>query len=223
MNPGSVGRPGDGKPQAAYATLSFNPFKVELIRLDYDIENAADALRKKGMPESFAQMLLRGVSLDAIIKEDYDKQDMMIQECKEIVQITEDISKKYWPDDDHYGQVCKVALDLFDGLINLHNFGEQERCWLECAAILHDIGLSKSRRSHHKRSAKLILNDTELPFASLDRRIIACIARYHRKALPKKTHFILESLDRETVHTVKILASILRLSRQFRFFASINR
>ena len=34
FNPGSVGRPGDGNPQAAYAILSFNPFKVELIRLE---------------------------------------------------------------------------------------------------------------------------------------------------------------------------------------------
>ena len=58
INPGSVGRPGDGNPQAAYAILSFNPFKVELIRLDYNVEAAADALRKKGLPESFAQMLL---------------------------------------------------------------------------------------------------------------------------------------------------------------------
>ncbi len=68
VNPGSVGRPGDGNPQAAYAILSFNPFKVELIRLDYNVEDAADALRKKGMPESFSQMLLCGVSLDTIIK-----------------------------------------------------------------------------------------------------------------------------------------------------------
>ena len=49
VNPGSVGRPGDGNPQTAYAILSFNPFNVELIRLDYDVTAAADALRKKGV------------------------------------------------------------------------------------------------------------------------------------------------------------------------------
>ena len=48
VNPGSLGRPGDGNPQAAYAILSFNPFKVELIRLDYDVEAAAGVLEKKG-------------------------------------------------------------------------------------------------------------------------------------------------------------------------------
>ena len=73
VNPGSVGRASDGNPQAAYAVLSFNPFKVELVRLDYNVKGTLDAIRKKGLPESFAQMLLRGVSLDTIIKEDQNQ------------------------------------------------------------------------------------------------------------------------------------------------------
>jgi len=212
INPGSVGRPGDGTPQAAYTILSFNPFKVELVRLDYDVEGAVDALRKKGLPESFAQMLLRGVSLDTIIEEDQAKEDLMVQDCKRTVQVCRAISGKYWPDTDHYKQVSKLALGLFDGLIRLHHLSMRERCWLECAAILHDIGLSKSRGSHHKKSAKLILNDTQLPFTSQERRIIASIARYHRKGLPKQTHYNLATLDRVNLHKVKVLASLLRLA-----------
>ena len=41
VNPGSVGRPGDGNPQTAYAILSFNPFNVELIRLAYAVAATA--------------------------------------------------------------------------------------------------------------------------------------------------------------------------------------
>ncbi len=180
VNPGSVGRPNDGNPQAAYAILSFNPVKVELVRLNYNVKVAANALRKKGLPESFPQMLLRGVSLDTIIKEDQTKEDLVVQNCKEKVKTCREISGKYWPDVDHYFQVSKLSLELFNGLIRLHKFGMMERCWLECAAILHDIGLSKSRRGHHKKTAKLILNDTQLPFSSQERRIIANIARFHR-------------------------------------------
>ncbi len=189
INPGSVGRPGDGNPQAAYAILSFNPVKVDLIRLDYDVEDAAEDLRKKGLPESFSQMLLRGVSLDTILKEDQIRENVMVQDCKKIVQVSEEISKKYWPDTNHYVQVKKLALMLFDGLVKLHHLGACERCWLECAATLHDIGLSKSTGGHHKKSAQLILNDTQLQFTSRERRIIANIARYHRKALPKQSHY----------------------------------
>ena len=97
VNPGSVGRPSDGNPQAAYAVLSFNPFKVELIRLDYNVKGTVTAIRKKGLPESFAQMLLRGVSLDNIIKEDQTKEDLMVNDCKATVQVCQDISAKYWP------------------------------------------------------------------------------------------------------------------------------
>ncbi len=48
INPGSVGRPGDGNPQAAYAAITASPFSVELVRVNYDVEAAADALRRTG-------------------------------------------------------------------------------------------------------------------------------------------------------------------------------
>ena len=188
VNPGSVGRPGDGTPQTAYAILSFNPFKVELFRIDYDVEAAAEALRKKRLPQSFAQMLLQGVSLDAINKEDEKKKEGLIQNCREIVQNCRSFSLKYWKDTKHSSQVTQLSLRFFDCLASIHKLGNRERCWLECAAILHDIGLSKGRGRHNKETAKLILNDTQLQFASQDRQIVANIARYHRKGLPKRKH-----------------------------------
>ncbi len=109
-------------------------------------------------------------------------------------------------------QVTKIASELFDGLIKVHNLGPHERCWLECAAILHDTGLSKGISGHHKESAKLILNDTKLPFTSEERRIIASIARYHRKGLPKKKHCNLASFDKAIISKIKILASLLRVA-----------
>ncbi len=212
VNPGSVGRPGDGNPQTAYAILSFKPFKIDLIRLDYDVEGAAAAIRKKRLPESYAQMLLRGVSLDAVIKEDQNRKDWMVQDCKRTMQISDEVSRSYLPDIEHSNQVSKLAMQLFDELIGLHRLGMRERCWLECAAILHDIGLLKSSGGHHKKSAELILNDTKLPFTSHERRIIASIARYHRKALPKLSHNNLASMNRETVQKVKMLSSLLRVA-----------
>jgi putative phosphoesterase len=212
VNPGSVGRPSDGNPQAAYAVLSFNPFKIELIRLDYNVKATVTAIRKKGLPESFAQMLLRGVSLENIIEEDQNKEKLMVKDCKATVQVCHDISAKYWPDMDHFQQVRKLALGFFDGLIKLHHLGMRERCWLECAAVLHDVGLYKSGGNHHKKSAKLILNDTQLPFTSQERRIIASIARYHRKGLPQKNHYNFASFDHGTIHKVEVLASLLRIA-----------
>jgi exopolyphosphatase/pppGpp-phosphohydrolase len=58
----------------------------------------------------------------------------------------------------------------------------------------------------------LILNDTELPFASKDRRVIASIARYHRKGLPKPNHYNIATLNRSTVNCISVLSALLRLA-----------
>jgi exopolyphosphatase/guanosine-5'-triphosphate,3'-diphosphate pyrophosphatase len=212
VNPGSVGRPGDGNPQAAYAMLSLNPFKVDLIRLDYNVEDAADALRRKGLPESFAQMLLEGVALDEVTKQDKAKEAVVDKACNVVVEASGRFSEGLLADGGHYGQVTNLALALFDGLKKTHKLGKRERCWLECASLLHDVGLSKGTAKHHKTSMQLILNATQLPFASEDRRVIASIARYHRKALPKPGHYNLTPLDKETVDSISVLSGILRIA-----------
>ena len=66
--------------------------------------------------------------------------------------------------------------------------------------------------NHNKNSLKLILDDTQLPFSSVDRRIIGSIARYHRKGFPKEKHYNLAGLSKETKLKVKILSSILRVA-----------
>jgi putative phosphoesterase len=212
VNPGSVGRPGDGNPQTAYALLSFNPFKVELFRIEYDVTAATDALRKKHLPQSFSQMLLRGVSLDTVNKEDEKKKEVLIQKYEETVNSCRDFALKYWKDLEHSSQVTQLSLRFFDCLASIRKLGNRERCWLECASILHDIGLSKGRGGHNKETAKLILNDTQLPFGSQERQIVASIARYHRKGLPKRNHYNLGALDRVTINKIKVLASFLRVA-----------
>ena len=212
INPGSVGRPGDGNPQTGYALLSFNPFNVEFVRLDYDVEAAADALRRKKLPESFAQMLLRGLALDDIIKEDKSREIDMIQDCEKMAKFSQDFLKKHITEVGHSEHVRGLSLSFFDGLKRLHQLGERERCWLECAAILHDVGLAESAGGHHKKSMKLILNDTSLPISSEERRVVASIARYHRKGLPKKKQYNLAPLNGATVGKIMMLSSLLRVA-----------
>lgn len=212
INPGSVGRPGDGNPQTAYAMLTFNPLKVELIRLDYDVQSAADSVRKAGLPESYAQMLLSGVSLDFILKEDSDRWAPGLKNRKKTLEACGKFATNRWPDVEHFRQVENLALSLFDALKEEHKLGGRERFWLQCAAVLHDTGLSKQGGKHHKKSAQIILNSTELPFSSKERRIFACIARYHRKALPKPKQYILQGLNSKTVEKICALAAILRVA-----------
>ena len=212
VNPGSVGRPGDGKPQAAYAAVTMSPFSVELIRVSYDVEAAAEALRKKGAPECYAQMLLRGLSLDDIITEDEKRVNDMTERCTDATNNAQAIGRKYWPDREHSEQVRKTSLKLFDSLQDLHKQGKRERCWLECAAILHDVGLAKGPKGHQKNTLKIILNDTQLQFSSVERQVIANVARYHRKRRPKNKDYDYMSLSFELRRKVRVLAGILRLA-----------
>jgi putative phosphoesterase len=70
INTGSVGRPDDEDPRACYAVLqlSQDELHVEHFRLEYDVEGAVAAIREKGLPEAFAQMLLQGVDLETVLQ-----------------------------------------------------------------------------------------------------------------------------------------------------------
>lgn len=71
INTGSVGRPDDGDPRAAYAILSLEEGDLEVVhfRIPYDIERAVEAIRRAGLPEDFAQMIRQGRNLDSIQKQ----------------------------------------------------------------------------------------------------------------------------------------------------------
>ena len=71
INTGSVGRPDDGDPRACYAVLQLGQegVLVEHFRLEYDVEGAVAAIREKGLPKAFAQMLLQGVDLETVLEE----------------------------------------------------------------------------------------------------------------------------------------------------------
>ena len=69
INTGSVGRPDDGDPRACYAVLELarEGVQVRHYRLAYDVARAVAAIRAHGLPEAFAQMMLSGRPLDAVL------------------------------------------------------------------------------------------------------------------------------------------------------------
>jgi len=69
INTGSVGRPDDGDPRACYAVLQIGDgtFQIDHFRLEYDLASAVAAIHDRGLPEAFAQMLIQGRNLDAVL------------------------------------------------------------------------------------------------------------------------------------------------------------
>ena len=61
INPGSVGQPRDGDPRAAYATIDTTAATATFHRVAYDIPREQDHIRRRGLPEIFADRLAVGV------------------------------------------------------------------------------------------------------------------------------------------------------------------
>ena len=114
-----------------------------------------------------------------------------------------------WP---HARQVTRLALQLFDATQELHHLDAHARLLLERAAFLHNTGMMIEARRHHKHSYKLI-KGAKLPgFTDEERHEIACVARYHRRALPGPSHEEFAALSRSARKRVSALAALLRVA-----------
>jgi len=114
-----------------------------------------------------------------------------------------------WP---HARQVTLLSMQLFEATQPLHELDEHAQRLLERAAFLHNTGMLIEARRHHKHSFRLI-KETQLPdFTDEERHEIACIARYHRRALPSTSHEEFSSLSNAARKRVSALASLLRIA-----------
>lgn len=114
---------------------------------------------------------------------------------------------------EHVEKVSKLSLKIFDDLVNLHNFKDDEREFLEAASMLHEVGFGISHSSHHKHSYYIIRNSEHMVgFNFEELEIIALTARYHRKSPPKLKHIEFNNIPETNQSIVKKLAGILRIA-----------
>jgi exopolyphosphatase/guanosine-5'-triphosphate,3'-diphosphate pyrophosphatase len=113
----------------------------------------------------------------------------------------------------HSAQAARLALQLFDGTRHLHGLGDDARELLEAAGRLANVGRFVSHDKHHKHSHYVIRNTDQLTgFTDHEIELIATMARYHRKSLPKEAHPEYAALRDEDRTLVRTGAVILRLA-----------
>ena len=61
INPGAVGQPRDGDPQASYAIYDSEVRQVRLYRVPYDVHSTQDRMVERGLPMRLVARLSRGV------------------------------------------------------------------------------------------------------------------------------------------------------------------
>jgi exopolyphosphatase / guanosine-5'-triphosphate,3'-diphosphate pyrophosphatase len=122
------------------------------------------------------------------------------------------LGEKYRWDAAHCRHVAGVAVRLFDQLQAEHGLGQRERLLLEVASLLHDIGNYVNLRGHHKHTQYLLSVSDIFGLGQDDMAIVSNVGRYHRRALPQKSHLPYMALDRDSRVLVNKLSAILRLA-----------
>jgi exopolyphosphatase/guanosine-5'-triphosphate,3'-diphosphate pyrophosphatase len=130
----------------------------------------------------------------------------------QILSAARSLGRKYQYDERHAERVRELACLLFDELRSEQRMNDTHRLYLEVAALLHDVGLFVSSRSHHKHSQYLISSSELFGLRLKEVEIIANVARYHRRALPQRSHTQFVSLERDERMLVSKLAAILRVA-----------
>src|SRR5579863_6795358 len=123
------------------------------------------------------------------------------------------------PDFKHSVHVAGLALQLYDRLPDNHAAAaekREQRAVLQLAALLHDVGLSKRQKGHHKATYRLIQRlRPPLGWTAANIRTAAIVARYHCGALPGGRQKTMAGLSPSQRQSAVKLAGILRLANAF--------
>jgi exopolyphosphatase/guanosine-5'-triphosphate,3'-diphosphate pyrophosphatase len=112
----------------------------------------------------------------------------------------------------HCEHVGRLAAMIFDALYDVYQMPATARELLFAGALLHEIGYLINHSKHHKHAYHLIMHGELSGFSAREVELIANVARYHRRALPKKAHENFRQLDKEERRLVRCLSGILRVA-----------
>ncbi len=113
----------------------------------------------------------------------------------------------------HARQVVALSRGLLDALAAAGEaFPTEARSVLTAAATLHEVGQIVSQSAHHKHSAYLIRHAGLRGFSPREIELIAVVARYHRRSVPKPSHPEFMALPAPDRRLASRLAGVLRVA-----------
>ena len=113
---------------------------------------------------------------------------------------------------DHSQHVAELAVSLFDQVADELRLQPAWRRYLEFAALLANVGVVVSHAKHHLHTYYLVRNAELMGLTDREVEIIAQVARYHRKSVPKPEHPEFAALSAGDQRIVRSLAGILRVA-----------
>lgn len=113
---------------------------------------------------------------------------------------------------DHSQHVAELALELFDELDEALGLPADSRRYLEFAALLANVGVVVSHAKHHLHTYYMVRNSELMGLSDREVEIVAQVARYHRKSVPKPEHAEFAALSAAEQKIVRSLAALLRVA-----------
>jgi exopolyphosphatase/guanosine-5'-triphosphate,3'-diphosphate pyrophosphatase len=108
--------------------------------------------------------------------------------------------------------VARLVRSLFAGLRTLLALEPDDLSYLILAAYLHDIGKFISTSAHHKHSEYIISSLHLFRLTDEELKVIASIARHHRRAAPSPDFALYRSLRPAHRLLVQKLTALLRIA-----------
>ncbi|MBF0531732.1 MAG: hypothetical protein HQL23_01405 [Candidatus Omnitrophica bacterium] len=154
---------------------------------------------------SLAEAVLAYMVLDFEVSQKYNKTNQLIS-------VSKWLCEKYNVDLRHVQHIAEMSETLFDGFKETLGLKKSDLLYLLLASYLHPIGMFIYNRAHHKHTEYIISNLNLFRLTDEEIKVIACIARYHRRGLPADSHLVYQSLAKDKQILVQKLSSILRIS-----------
>ncbi len=191
-----------------------NPRRADIIVAGNAVLIGALALLGRDELVVCERALRDGVVVD-LAQRDRELAQRLGDERAERIEAVEAVARRYEHLGGHQRHVARLALVLFERLAPLHGLAPGDRDLLWAAAVLHGIGRFVADSGHHKHAAYLIRNTPLKGWTDDERELIAQIARYYRKAMPKPSHLEYVALASADRRRVDVLASLLRIADGF--------
>jgi exopolyphosphatase/guanosine-5'-triphosphate,3'-diphosphate pyrophosphatase len=122
------------------------------------------------------------------------------------------MAEKYGVDKKHATYVEKMSLALFEKTWKYHRLGDQEKLYLQVAAILHDSGNYVSLSGHGAHSSNIIRTQSIMGFSDKELELIANIAKYHTTKIPTYADRSYNVLSHHEKILVSKLSAILKIA-----------
>lgn len=132
---------------------------------------------------------------------------------KDIIDCTQNISKRYMGSRKRGETLEKIATTIFDSTKKVHGLGQRERLLLRLAALLHDCGKYITMTGVGLASYEIVMATEIIGLSHTEREIVANVVKYNYLEFDYYEEMNKGAvIDRETYLCIAKLTAILRLA-----------